>query len=87
VSLYSLIEKEVKLDHWKKIKLSELKNCIEQCAGLFMEATTTTPYAVQGDSLKLNFVVKNRRGDSIQRADVKIDEEFLIFDQLKKKKN
>ena len=87
VSLYSLIEKEVKLDHWKKIKLSELKNCIEQCAGLFMEATTNTPYAVQGDSLKLNFVVNNRRGDSIQSADVKIDEEFLIFDQLKKNEN
>ncbi len=87
VRLYALIEKEVKLDHWKKIKLSEIKNCIEQCAGLFMEATTTTPYAVQGDSLKLNFVVNNRRGDSIQSADVKIDEEFLIFDQLKKNEN
>ena len=87
VSLYFLIEKEVRLDHWKKIKLSEIKNCIEQCAGLFMEATTTTPYAVQGDSLKLNFVVNNRRGDSIQSADVKIDEEFLIFDQLKKNEN
>ena len=87
VTLYFFIEKEVKLDHWKKIKLSELKNCIEQCAGLFMEATTTTPYAVQGDSLKLNFVVNNRRGDSIQSADVKIEEEFLIFDQLKKNEN
>jgi LmbE family N-acetylglucosaminyl deacetylase len=87
VALYTLIESEVKLEHWKKIKLAEIKNCIEQCAGLFIEATTTTPYAVQGDSLKLNFVVNNRRGDSVLSADVKIDEEYLIFDQLKKNEN
>lgn len=87
VSLYSLVESEVKLEHWKNIKLSEIKKCIEQCAGLYMEATTATPYAVQGDSLKLNFVLNNRRGDSVLSADVKIDEEYLIFDQLKKNEN
>ncbi len=87
VKLYTDIEVNVKDEYWKKQKLSETKNCIEQCAGLFMEATTTTPYAVQGDSLKLNFVVNNRRGDSIQSADVKIEEEYLIFDQLKKNEN
>ncbi len=87
VSLYSLVESEVKLEHWKNIKLAQIKNCIEQCAGLYMEASTTTPYAVQGDSLKLNFVVNNRRGDSVLSADVKVDEEYLIFDQLKKNEN
>jgi LmbE family N-acetylglucosaminyl deacetylase len=87
VELYVQVELLVKDKHWQKIKLQQIKNCIEQCAGLFMEATTTTPYAVQGDSLKLNFVVNNRRGDSVLSADVKVDEEYLIFDQLKKNEN
>jgi LmbE family N-acetylglucosaminyl deacetylase len=85
VKLYDLYGKEK--SYFQQYKLTQIKNCIEQCAGLFMEATTTTPYAVQGDSLKLNFVVNNRRGDSIHSADVKIEEEYLIFDQLKKNEN
>ncbi|MBL0144520.1 MAG: PIG-L family deacetylase [Chitinophagaceae bacterium] len=87
VKLYNDVDAIVKDENWKKQKLSQIKYCIEQCAGLFMEATTTTPYAVQGDSLKINFVINNRRGDSVLSADVKIEEEYLIFDQLKKNEN
>ncbi len=86
VRLYKKIE-SVNDAYWREQKLSEVKKIIENCAGLFIEATTTTPYAVQGDSLKINLVVNNRLGANIINADAKIDDEYIVFDQLKKNVN
>lgn len=46
-------------------KQQEIKQLIEQCSGLFADATTTDPYAVQTDSVKISFVLNNRLGASI----------------------
>lgn len=86
VRLYHRIESVGDI-YWKEQKLAEVKQLIEQCSGLFMEATTNTQYAVPGDSLKVNLVVNSRLGADILNADAKIDNTYLIFDQVKKNTN
>ncbi|MEO6136807.1 MAG: PIG-L family deacetylase [Ginsengibacter sp.] len=51
--------------YWREQKLSEIKNVIQQCAGIYMEATTNTMYAVQGDSLPINFTINNRLPNNV----------------------
>jgi LmbE family N-acetylglucosaminyl deacetylase len=48
--------------YWRDQKLKETKNLIEQTSGLFMEAFTNDQFAVQGDSIKINYVVNDRIG-------------------------
>jgi LmbE family N-acetylglucosaminyl deacetylase len=86
VRLYKKVE-TVNDVYWRDQKLNEIKKIIENCAGLFMEATTNTEYAVQGDSLKINLVVNNRLGGDVLSADAFIDNDYVIFDQLKKNVN
>ena len=73
--------------YWREQKLNDIKKLIENCSGLFLESSTNTPYAVPGDSLKINLVVNNRLGANITNADAKIGDDFVIFDQLKKNVN
>ena len=86
VKLYSKIESVTDV-YWKEQKLNDLKKIIESCSGLFMDATTNTQYAVQGDSLKINLVVNNRTGANTLNADAHVNDDFVIFDQLKKNEN
>ncbi len=86
VKLYDIIN-ITNDSYWKEQKLSEIKKIIENCSGLFMEATANTQYAVQGDSLKITLTVNNRSGANIINADAQIDTTYLIFDQLKKNTN
>ena len=86
VDLYKQIE-ALPDDYWKNKKLNELKDLIQNSSGLFMEATTNTQYAVQGDSLKINLVVNNRLGANILSADAHLNDDYVIFDQLKKNIN
>ncbi len=48
--------------YWKKQKLGEVQQLIEQCGALFMEAWTPQEYAVQGDSIQVNLFINNRSG-------------------------
>lgn len=73
--------------YWREQKLADINKVIEQCAGLFIDATTNSEYAVQGDSLKINLVVNNRLGGNVLSADAHLDNTYIIFDQLKKNTN
>ncbi|MEI9959141.1 MAG: PIG-L family deacetylase [Ferruginibacter sp.] len=86
VDLYKKIE-VLKDNYWKEQKLNAVKDIIQNCSGLFMDATTSTQYAVQGDSLKINLVVNNRSGANILSADAHVNNDFIIFDQLNKNTN
>ncbi len=61
VQLYHSI-KALPDGYWRNKKLNEVKQLIIECSGLFAEATAGNEYAVQGDSLKLQFFV-NKRND------------------------
>ena len=84
--LYKEVEL-VKDAYWRNLKLNVLNDLVENCSGLFMDATTNTQFAVQGDSLKINLVVNNRSGANILSADAFVNNEYIIFDQLKKNVN
>ncbi|HEU0110049.1 MAG TPA: PIG-L family deacetylase [Flavisolibacter sp.] len=60
--------------YWKTIKLKEVEKLLEAATGLWMEAFSSLPNAVQGDSLKLNFVVNNRLGTPVQLLNIVVDE-------------
>jgi hypothetical protein len=74
-------------EFWKDKKLNDIKELIQHCSGLFMDATASTQYAVQGDSLKISLVVNNRSGANILNADAHLNDDYVIFDQLKKNEN
>ncbi len=59
--------------YWKSKKLTEVKELIAQCSGLFMDATTTEQYAVQTDSIRINFSFNNRLGVDAVLQRVTID--------------
>ncbi len=52
--------------YWQARKLEEVKNLILACSGFFAEATTSSEYAVTGDSIKVNFLVNNQNGGLVQ---------------------
>ena len=57
------VYKEISLlkdGYWKTQKLKEVRNLIEACSGLWLEASVRTPYIAQGDSLFISFVLNNR---------------------------
>ncbi len=48
--------------YWKTQKLREVLSLIEYCSGIWLEASSATAFAVQGDSLRLQVTVNNRLG-------------------------
>lgn len=69
--------------YWRTEKLKEIKQIIKECIGLYMEATTNTMFAVQGDPLEINFVADNRLGAAVSISSVTIEnKKFDISDNL-----
>ncbi len=61
-------------DHaWKTQKLKEVKQLVAHCSGLFLDATTTEPFAVQTDSVRVQFSFNNRLGTAIELKQVQLD--------------
>jgi LmbE family N-acetylglucosaminyl deacetylase len=74
--------------YWRNKKLAETKQLIEQCSGLFIDATTTEQFAVQTDSIRINFLFNNRLGSNAILKEVKIDAfDSLLNQALVKNKN
>ncbi|MES2847951.1 MAG: PIG-L family deacetylase [Bacteroidota bacterium] len=86
VSIYKAM-RQLDDSYWKQQKLKELNNLIENCSGLFMEATTNTQYAVHGDSLKINLVANNRIGINVSSITVNIFDTYNVFNNLSKNIN
>ncbi len=73
--------------YWKAEKLKEIKEMIEACSGLFIDATTNNQFAVQGDSIKFNILVNNRTGADVKNVEVNIDGNWLPVGELKPNDN
>jgi len=52
--------------YWKTQKAGEIRKLITDCAGLWLEASASSEYAIQGDSLRLHLIANNRTGISVQ---------------------
>ena len=71
VEAYQKLEK-LKDKHWKKIKTKELKDIIEACAGLYLEASAKSSSTTPNSTVEVDFEVLNRSGISIELSSLKI---------------
>ena len=87
VELYQAINK-LPDGYWKNQKLKEVQQLIEQCSGLFLDATTSDQFAVQTDSVRINFLLNNRMGVNASLKNISVDALDSTFDlPLAKNKN
>ncbi|MGI8951205.1 MAG: PIG-L family deacetylase [Chitinophagaceae bacterium] len=75
VDLYKSI-KQLPESYWQNKKLDEVENIIVNCSGIFAEATAPNEFAVQGDSIKVEFFVNKRSNATVSLKEVK----FTNFD-------
>ena len=80
VKLYQAIQ-QLPDGYWKTQKLKETQQLIEQCSGLFIDATTTEQFAVQTDSIRINFSFNNRLGVNATLKKVLVDAFDSTIDQ------
>ncbi len=87
VKLYKAIG-ELPDGYWKMQKQKEVRDLIEQCSGLFIEATAGEQFAVQNDSIKVNITVNNRLGVNAVVQGIEVDGFDSSFsNMLEKNKN
>ena len=74
--------------YWRMKKMFEVQDLIEQCSGLFLDVTTTEQFAVQTDSVKMNFSFNSRLGTDVAVQKIQLDNFDSTFNQpLLKNKN
>jgi LmbE family N-acetylglucosaminyl deacetylase len=74
--------------YWRDEKIKEVKDLIEGASGLWLEVFTNQQYAVQGDSVKINFVLNDRLGVGAKLNDVAVDQFDSSFSSdLQKNRN
>ncbi|MBL7725715.1 MAG: PIG-L family deacetylase [Chitinophagaceae bacterium] len=74
--------------YWKTQKQKEVYVLIAQCSGLFLDATTTEQFAVQTDSIRINFSFNNRLGTDAILQKVQVDNFDSAFTRtLERNKN
>ncbi|HEY6505434.1 MAG TPA: PIG-L family deacetylase [Chitinophagaceae bacterium] len=87
VRLYKAI-KILPEGYWKMQKLREVQQLIAQCSGLFIDATASEQFAVQTDSVRINFSFNNRLGTEASLQRVRLDEfDTTISRTLEKNRN
>ena len=69
VELYKSI-KQLPDSYWRNKKLDEVQQVIINCSGLFAEATTADAYAVEGDSLHVQFFVNKRNNTNVALKEI-----------------
>ncbi len=64
VEAYQLLQ-QIEDEHWKTLKSKELKDLIQACAGLYLEANSASASTTPGSDAKINFEVLNRSDQNI----------------------
>ncbi|HXB45328.1 MAG TPA: PIG-L family deacetylase, partial [Puia sp.] len=72
VGLYKEIAK-LKDGYWRRQKLKETELLIEACGGIWLEATVSNGYAVQGDSMRIIFSMISRLEQNAKLNAIKVD--------------
>src|SRR5215213_1672905 len=72
VALYKEMN-NVKDAYWKTQKQKEVVQLIEACSGLWLDATTTAAYAVQGDSVRFVFAMINRLLPTVTAKSISVE--------------
>ncbi|MEM8999588.1 MAG: PIG-L family deacetylase [Bacteroidota bacterium] len=71
VNAYSLLQKSNNM-HWVKFKSKQLKDLILDCAGLYLEASTSSASTTPGELTSINIEAVNRNGADITLQSVGI---------------
>ncbi|APY12661.1 LmbE family protein [Seonamhaeicola sp. S2-3] len=71
IKAYKLLQ-NIDDQHWKTIKTKELKHIIEMCAGLYLEASASTPAIAANNNVKINIEALNRSTANITLKSIKI---------------
>jgi hypothetical protein len=71
VDLYKSIQ-QLPDSYWKTKKLAEVQQLIIACTGLFAEAASTNDYAVQGDSIHIQFFINKRNNANVNLKKVQL---------------
>lgn len=66
---YSMIQKLTD-NHWRTIKENQIKEIIEACAGLYLEASAETSSATPNDTVQLRFEALNRSNTNIELTSI-----------------
>ncbi len=70
--------------YWRSQKMKGVLQLVEAAGGLYMEASTSQPYAVQGDSLYVSITINNRGGINIKNAEIDFaNAHYKLTDNLK----
>ncbi|TYP98721.1 GlcNAc-PI de-N-acetylase [Tenacibaculum adriaticum] len=77
---YELVQ-DLKDEHWKGIKTKELKEIIEACAGLYLEASAESSTATSNSFVQIDFEVLNRSSVSMELNTVKFLPENKILEK------
>ena len=72
VKIYQSI-KTLPKDDWVNEKKEELQKIIEECSGLYAEATSSQPDVVQGDNLKVDFLLNEREDVRVTLKNISIE--------------
>lgn len=72
VKLYQAI-KALPEGNWRNKKLDEVEQIIEECSGLFVEATSSQPQVVQGGDLGINFVLNKRENVNASLKNISVE--------------
>lgn len=59
--------------YWRLQKMKETQQLIEQCSGLFIDAVSPEQFAVQTDSVRINFSLNNRLGANAVLKNISVD--------------
>ncbi|WP_372937851.1 PIG-L family deacetylase [Seonamhaeicola sp.] len=71
IKAYKLLQ-NIDDQHWKTIKTQELKHIIEMCAGLYLEASASTPAIATNNSVKIEIEALNRSTSNITLKSINI---------------
>ena len=72
INAYQLILK-LEDEHWRQIKLEEIKNIIYHCSGLFLEAVAKEPYTTPGSKAEVKIEAINQSNLSIQLNEIQLE--------------
>ncbi|KJD34290.1 LmbE family protein [Tamlana nanhaiensis] len=86
IEAYKLIQ-NIEDTHWKTQKTQAIKNIIEMCAGLYLEASASNHWATPGDLVNINLEAVNRSETPITLVSIKKDNTVNIAKNMQLQNN
>lgn len=85
--LYNSIKKAAP-NFWNDQKANDIQKLIKECLGLYLEASTSSAFAIPGDSLKFNFIAAMRLSGNVRVEHIAIGNETIpLGEKLTENKN